>query len=144
MPNVMLRAAALVLLAAAALPALAQDKVQKPSQGEMKAVVTAFFDAVNAGDVAKAQSLFADGATVEDPVGVAKRPAAPFISTLIGGKAHYAVAMMTGSNINLVSTAITLSRPNGTGVNAIEIFAFDPDGKITAMTVNAGREDRKL
>ena len=33
---------------------------------------------------------------------------------------------------------------SGTGVDAIEIFAFDPDGKITAMTVNAGREDRKL
>ena len=67
MPNITLRAAALVLmLAAAAHPALAQDKVQKPSQGEMKAIVTAFFDAVNAGDVAKAQSFFAAGATVED------------------------------------------------------------------------------
>ena len=144
MPNATLRAAALILSLTAALPALAQDKIQKPSQGEMKAAVSAFFDAVNAGDVAKAQSLFAAGATVEDPVGAARRPADQFIPALIAGKAHYAVAMITGSNINLVSTAITLSRPNGTGVNAIEIFAFDPDGKISAMTVNAGREDRKL
>src|SRR5437870_431862 len=104
MSHLTLRAAALILALTA--PALAQDKVQKPSQGEMKAAVNGFFDAVNSGDVAKAQAFFATGATVVDPVGSAPHPADAFVSRLIAGKAHYQVALMSGSNINLVSSAI--------------------------------------
>ena len=137
------RTALVLTLAAAALPALAQAPVQKPSQGQMKAAVSAYFDAMNAGDADKAKAAFSAGAMIEDPVGAALRSVGEFVPRVIGQKGHFTTVLMTGSNLNFVTAAVTLSRPDGSGVNAIELFTFDPDGKISGLKVYAGTEDRK-
>ena len=142
MPNVTFRAAALVLaLTVTALPALAQDSAPKLDAAQMKAAVTTYYDAMNAGDLAKAKSVFAANATVEDPVGGTRRPADAFITGIFNAKPVFTVSMLTGSRTNLAAAATNLKRV-GSEVNAIHIFTFNADGKIANLTVYAGPGDR--
>lgn len=120
-----------------------------PSEQEMKAALQRYIDAFNARDADALISLFADDATIEDPVG----------SDPVHGKE--AIAEMYRQGVKMV-TAMSLSAPirgshgnaaamafdfkmNLGGQNvrtsAIDVMEFDDDGKIRRMRAYWGPSD---
>lgn len=120
-----------------------------PNEENMKATLQAYIDAFKAGDAEKLISLFAEDATIEDPVG----------SDLVRGKD--AIANMYRQGV-LVVTDIALSAPirgshsnaaamafdfemNLDGViirtSAIDVMEFDDAGKIITMRAYWGPSD---
>lgn len=120
-----------------------------PNEENMKATLQAYIDAFKAGDAEKLISLFAEDATIEDPVG----------SDLVRGKD--AIANMYRQGVQVV-TDIALSAPirgshsnaaamafdfemNLDGViirtSAIDVMEFDDAGKIITMRAYWGPSD---
>ena len=116
-----------------------------PTPEDMTAAVHAYVAAFDAGDGAMAAALFADDATVEDPIG----------SPLKVGKAaileFYTGAMVTGAKLVLQGPV----RVGGdyaafafqvrlqwdgklTTVDVIDTFKFNADGKVTEMKAYFG------
>jgi steroid Delta-isomerase len=105
-----------------------------------RACVQAYVVAFAAGDSAAAAALFADDATLEDPVG----------SAVLHGKdaitAFYAGAMQTGARLSLrgpVGVAgnaaafafiVTIAAaPGGMEIDVIDVFRFNDAGQIVSM-----------
>lgn len=120
-----------------------------PNEEVMKAALQAYIDAFKAGDAEKLISLFAEDATIEDPVG----------SDLVRGKD--AIANMYRQGVQVV-TDIALSAPiRGSHSNAaamafdfemnldgmvirtsaIDVMEFDDAGKIITMRAYWGPSD---
>jgi steroid delta-isomerase len=111
-----------------------------PSAEAMIAAVHAYVDAFACGDAGAAAALFADDASVEDPVGTPQRVGKAAITDF------YRSAMETGAKLELtgpVRTAadyaafafeVTLDwRGQRQRIDVIDIFRFDGDGKISEM-----------
>lgn len=128
-------------LLAAALSFAASAAEQTPSQTDMKNAVQAYFDAMNEGDPAKVKAMFAADAMIEDPLTTPLRPAATFVDSVLEAKLTFNVLLLTATPSNVATAALYINTPNG-GLNAVEIFTFNPEGKITGMKAYWGTSDR--
>jgi steroid delta-isomerase len=112
---------------------------------QMIAAVHAYVDAFDQGDADLAVAIFADDATVEDPIG-----SPPHVGT-DAIRNFYTVAMSTGAKLTLtgpigVATAHAAFpmriRLNWDGrpmtIDVIDTFAFDASGKVSRMQAYFG------
>ncbi len=126
---------------------LAPMERQIPSQADMKAKLQAYLNAVNVGDAAAAIALFADDATIEDPLGSAVQQGKPaieaFVRGLVSRRTNFElVTPIRGSNTNAAAIAVK-ARVGTAVVNIIETYTFNPDGRISSMRAYWGSEDRE-
>lgn len=111
----------------------------------MTAVVHAYLDAFEKGDAERAVAIFAEDATVEDPIG-----SPPHVGT-DAIRAFYTLAMSTGAKLTLTGpiglaqahAAFPMRiRLNWEGrpmtIDVIDTFAFDATGKVSRMQAYFG------
>lgn len=111
----------------------------------MKAALQAYVDGFNAGDPAAVTALFADDATIEDPVGnppiTGREGIAEFYAGSIASGAKLALdTPIRGSHGNGAAMAFTVEMPN-MRIRVIDVMTFDDDGKISTMRAHWGPED---
>ena len=118
----------------------------------MKAAMQAYIDLFNRSDAAAIAGLYADDATVEDPVG----------SPLKKGKAEiaafYKMAIATGARLELAAPIrashgnaaamafnVRLNMPEGKAhIQVIDVMTFNDAGKFTSMKAYWGKSDMVL
>jgi steroid delta-isomerase len=124
-----------------------------PSQAEMKATMQRYVEVINAGDLEGVLALFADDATVEDPVGgTPQRGMAEireFYAQAIANKVRLRiVGPQRGSSGNAAAMPLEVEVvPSGAPkmlVGVIEIQYFNDEGKIVAMQAYWGPEDMTM
>jgi len=122
------------------------------SETQMRAAVQAYFDLFNAGDGAGIAALFADDASLIDPVGTDPKSGKDTIAefydmatragttleqtgpTRIAHKSAAFAFKVHVKGIKAEDTAIDVELPSGAMViDVIDIFDFNDDGKITHM-----------
>ncbi|MES0874628.1 steroid Delta-isomerase [Sinimarinibacterium thermocellulolyticum] len=121
-------------------------------EATMKAAMQAYIDAFNRSDAAAIADLYADDATVEDPVGsppkTGKRAIAEF----------YQMAVATGARLELAAPIrashgkaaamafdVRLNMPQGRAhIRVIDVMTFDEAGKFTSMKAYWGKSDMVL
>ena len=124
-----------------------------PSNDEMKAAMRQYVERVNAADLEGILALFADDATVEDPVGSGTHCGRD------GIRAFYAMAIANGAKLAIVgpqrgsagdAAAMVLDvdvTPPGAPkmrVGVIEIMRLNDAGKVVEMRAYWGNEDMTL
>lgn len=120
-----------------------------PDETTMKAAMQAYVDHFNRSDAAALADLFADDATVEDPVG----------SPLKRGKAEiaafYKMAVATGARLELAAPIrashgnaaamafnVRLNMPEGKAhIQVIDVMTFNEAGKFASMEAYWGKSD---
>ena len=116
-----------------------------PSAEAMIAAVHAYVDACACGDAGAAAALFADDASVEDPIGSSPHVGKEAI------RAFYTSSMATGATLHLAGPVRVAAahaafamqvRLHWDGkdmaIDVIDTFAFDDAGKVTAMKAYFG------
>ena len=116
-----------------------------PSQEHMKAVLQAYVDGFNAGDPAAVIALFADDATIEDPVGKPPITGREAITEFYTGSVASGVRLsldtpVRGSHGNAAAMAFTVELPN-MRIRVIDVMTFDEDGLISEMRAHWGPAD---
>lgn len=121
-----------------------------PSNEEMKAVMRSYVERLNAGDLEGVLALYADDATVEDPVGADVRRGAAEI------RAFYEIAIASGAKLTIVGPQsgsssdyaampliVDLAQPDlpKMRLNVIETMRFNAAGKVAEMRAYWGNED---
>jgi steroid Delta-isomerase len=116
-----------------------------PSQETMKAAMQAYIDAFNSGSADAVTALYAENATVEDPVGSPPKQGKAQIH------AFYAHSIATGAKLSLDapvrgshadSAAMAFSARIGPlTVRVIDVMTFDEAGKFTSMKAYFGPGD---
>ncbi|MFQ3556597.1 nuclear transport factor 2 family protein [Streptomyces gramineus] len=121
-----------------------------PTEKQLHDAMQGYLDALNNADVAAITALFADGATIEDPVGTGVHPAAEGLARLVG-------ALPAGSSFTL-DTPIRTSHGNGAAmaftvrtqvdgapmvIHSIDVMQFDDNGLITEMRAYYGSSNLK-
>lgn len=120
-----------------------------PTEQTMRQAMQAYIDNFNRVDTAGVVDLYADDATVEDPVG----------SPVKSGKAaiadFYKYAMSTGAKLALAAPIrashgnsaamafdVELNMPQGRAIiRVIDVMTFNDAGKFTSMRAYWGKED---
>ncbi len=120
-----------------------------PDETTMKAAMQAYVDHFNRSDAAALADLYADDATVEDPVG----------SPLKRGKAEiaafYKMAVATGARLELAAPIrashgnaaamafnVRLNMPEGKAhIQVIDVMTFNEAGKFASMQAYWGKSD---
>lgn len=121
-----------------------------PTPEQMIAAVHAYVAGFEAGDVEAIVALFADDATVEDPVGTPPKSGREEI------RAFYAASVATGAKLELLGdprcTSEYVAFPfavklewggNKTVIDVIDTFRIDDAGKITEMRAFFGPANMK-
>jgi len=122
------------------------------SEQQMKEAMQAYIDCFNRTDPEAIAALYADDATVEDPVG----------SPLKNGKsevaAFYKMAVATGAKLKLAAPIrashgnsaamafdVQLNMPTGEAIiQVIDVMTFNDAGKFTSMRAFWGKSDMVL
>lgn len=122
------------------------------SEQQMKEAMQAYIDCFNRTDPEAIAALYADDATVEDPVG----------SPLKNGKAEvaafYKMAVATGAKLKLAAPIrashgnsaamafdVQLNMPTGEAIiQVIDVMTFNDAGKFTSMRAFWGKSDMVL
>ncbi|MBK6675612.1 MAG: nuclear transport factor 2 family protein [Rhodocyclaceae bacterium] len=125
-----------------------------PTQAEMKATMVKYVERVNAGDADGVVALYADGATIEDPVGSPPRADRAAITELYRNAVATNVRLKIlagpfGSFANAAAMAaeVRVDVPVGfpgegpKRIPLVEVMTFDDDGKITSMRAYWGAEE---
>lgn len=120
-----------------------------PSQATMKAALQAYVDRTNAGDTAGVATLFADTATIEDPIGSPTRTKAEFVALIADGIRYGAritpVAPIRGSHGAEAALVfdVEYTPPGGprTRIRSLDICTFDGNGLITGLRACWGPDD---
>lgn len=123
-----------------------------PSQAEMKAAMKAYVERFNARDLDGVLALYADNATVEDPVGSPVHSGAAavraFYEYALGGDAKisrlagpYATAGRSGAMA--IEVTVAIPGMGATIIGLVEIMDFDDDGRIVAMRAFWGHDDMR-
>lgn len=122
------------------------------SESVMRAAMQAYIDAFERADLAALVGLYADDATVEDPVGSEPKVGRAEI------EAFYATALETGAKLKL-SAPIRASHTNSAAmafevhlnyqgadmvISAIDVMTFDDEGKYTSMMAYWGPGDMRM
>jgi len=116
-----------------------------PAEATMKAALQSYLNAFNANDLDALTALFAEDATVEDPVGSPPNVGKAAV------RAFYEGALKNGAKLSL-SCPIRGSHGNGAAmafdvkvgpmtVRVIDVMAFNEAGKITSMKAYFGPSD---
>ncbi len=120
---------------------------------KMKAAMQAYIDTFNRSDAAAIADLYADDATVEDPVGTplkkGKKEIAEFYKMAVATGARLKLAApIRGSHSNSAAMAfdVELNMPQGNTVGrmvirVIDVMTFDDAGKFTSMRAFWGPGD---
>lgn len=115
-----------------------------PTHEEKVRVVEAYIEAFANGDPEAVVALFADDATVEDPIG------SPAHEGLDAIRAFYTASMATGAKLKLESPvrtaadhaafafSVTLNYGGEKRVDVIDTFRFDDNGKVIEMRAYFG------
>lgn len=115
----------------------------------MKAAMQAYIDAFNGADPEAIAALYADDATVEDPVGSDRKHGREAIL------AFYRMAVQTGARLSLAAPIrashgnaaamafdVHLQMPEGPSViRVIDVMRFDADGRFASMEAYWGPSD---
>lgn len=111
----------------------------------MQQIVDRYLAAINAGDMPAVMALYAEDALVEDPVGTEPKRGDAILQFYTNAFSGGAKAELTGPvRISAKAAAFPFSAEiNGaasqvTIVDVIDIFEFNPDGKIARMTAHFG------
>lgn len=120
-----------------------------PDSAAMKATLLAYVERFNAGDAQGVAALYADDATVEDPVGaqpIAGKPAilAFYQHTTSLGAQLEAVAPPRGSHGNAAALTFAVhARLEGrpARIDVTDIMTFAADGRIQSMRAHWGPDD---
>jgi steroid Delta-isomerase len=115
----------------------------------MKAQLREYIEAFNANDAARVVALFADEATVEDPVGTPVKRGREEIAAFYGhattvGAQLELVAPPRGSHANAatISFKVHLAGPEGAAhIDVTDVMEFDAHGKIVSMRAYWGADD---
>lgn len=108
-------------------------------------IVDRYLAAINTGDMPAVMALYADDASVEDPAGTEPKRGDAILQFYTNAFSGGAKVELTGPvRISAKAAAfpfhaeITAAAGQVTIVDVIDIFEFDPDGKITKMTAHFG------
>ncbi|HKY91881.1 MAG TPA: steroid Delta-isomerase [Nevskiaceae bacterium] len=123
-----------------------------PTEQQMKAAMQAYIDAFNRVDPDAIVALYADDATVEDPVGTplkkGKAQIDQFYKLSIKSGAKLALsAPIRASHGNSAAMAfdVNLNMPEGKAViHVIDVMTFDDAGRFTSMRAFWGKSDMEL
>lgn len=119
---------------------------------QMKQAMQAYLDAFNRGDLAALMALYADDATVEDPVGSTPKRGRAQIH------AFYAMALKTAARLALAAPIrgsqgdaaamafdVTLTSPHGRAViRVIDVMTFDAAGRFSSMKAYWSQSDMEM
>lgn len=116
-----------------------------PSQETMKAAMQAYIEAFNSGSADAVAALYAEDATVEDPVGSpvkrGKGEIKAFYTHSIASGAKLSLdAPIRGSHGNSAAMAFS-ARIGPLTVRVIDVMTFDEAGKFTSMKAYFGPGD---
>src|SRR5271168_4506227 len=116
-----------------------------PTEATMKAALQAYLDNFNAGDADALTGLFADDASVEDPVGTPahhgkEQIRAFYVDAMKNGAKLSLSAPIRGSHSNAAAMAFEARLP-GLTVRIIDVMTFDDAGKVTSMKAYFGPGD---
>ncbi len=121
-----------------------------PTSDEMKTAMRQYVERLNAGDLEGVLALYADDATVEDPVGTpaqcGKATIREFYAQAIASKAQLRIiGPQRGSAGNAASMAldVEVTMPDSARmlIGVIEVMRFNEAGKVVAMQAYWGPED---
>ncbi len=121
-------------------------------EATMKAAMQAYIDGFNRADAAGIAALYADDATVEDPVGSPPKKGRQEIA------AFYEMAVATGAKLALAAPIrashgdsaamafdVQLNMPEGRAViRVIDVMTFDDQGRFTSMRAYWGKSDMQV
>lgn len=120
-----------------------------PDEKTMKDAMQAYIDRFNQADAAAIADLYADDATVEDPVGSPVKYGKTEIA------AFYKMAVATGARLELAAPIrashgdsaamafnVRLNMPEGKAhIQVIDVMTFTEDGKFASMRAFWGKSD---
>jgi steroid delta-isomerase len=120
-----------------------------PTEQTMRQAMQAYIDLFNVSDAAGIANLYAEDATVEDPVGTELKVGKPAIAEF------YKMAVATGAKLKLAAPIrashgnsaamafeVELNMPQGRAViRVIDVMTFNEAGKFTSMRAYWGKED---
>ena len=120
-----------------------------PTEQTMRQAMQAYIDLFNVSNDAAIADLYADDATVEDPVGTELKVGKPAIA------AFYKMSVATGAKLKLAAPIrashgnsaamafdVELNMPQGRAViRVIDVMTFNEAGKFTSMRAFWGKED---
>ncbi len=111
----------------------------------MQQIVDRYLAAINAGDMPAVMALFAKDASVEDPVGTEPKRGGDILQFYTNAFSGGAKVELTGPvRISAKAAAFPFRAEIGgaggqvTIVDVIDIFEFDPAGKVAKMTAHFG------
>lgn len=123
-----------------------------PSEADMRAAMQAYIDAFERSDLEGIMNLYADDATVEDPVGTDLKSGREEI------EAFYRKSLETGARLRL-SAPIRASHSNSAAmafevslnyqgkdmvIHVIDVMTFNEEGKYTSMKAYWGPGDIQM
>jgi steroid delta-isomerase len=119
------------------------------SAQQIRDTLKRYTELVSAGDWKAISALYADGATVEDPVGTELRRGRDAIEALYreaaGMKLHMQLTgpVCVAGNEGAAPLLITTTRPDGRQafLDVIDVMSFDERGRITSMRAFWSPED---
>ena len=125
-----------------------------PTQAEMKAVMVKYVERVNAGDADGVVALYADNATIEDPVGSQPRSDRAAIVDLyqkaVAGNVRLRIvagpygcfthATARAAEVR-VDSPVGVSGQTPTRIPLIEVMTFDDQCRISSMRAYWGSEE---
>lgn len=120
-----------------------------PTQAQMKAALQEYVDAFNARDAQRIIALFAENATVEDPIGAPLKRGIAEVGEFYRGSVQLVdrielAAPIRGSHGAAAAMAFVVHL-NYEGkpcqISVIDVMEFDPSGRIASMKAYWGPDD---
>jgi len=118
-----------------------------PSAEQINQTVTRYLDFVSTGQPDEIAALYADDATVEDPVGgevhIGRQAIRGFYGTLENVKAQTEVLTLRalGNEAAVYWPLTTDFGGSGTRIDIISVMTFDDDGNIASMKAYWGQDN---
>ncbi len=123
-----------------------------PTEPQMKAAMQAYIDTYNQQDLDGLIDLYAEDATVEDPVGSPIKNGKPAV------RAFYQMAMKSGAKLRLAAPIrashgnsaamafdVVLNMPEGKAeIHVIDVMTFNEAGQFTSMRAFWGKSDMEF
>ena len=119
-----------------------------PTPEHMQAAVRAYIAALNAGDIDATVALYAEDATVEDPVGSTPQRGLAQIRTFYSASLSMALQVVLDGEIRAVaneaafafSVSLVMDGKRIT-IRPIDVMRFDAQGRITSMRAFFGNHN---
>lgn len=119
-----------------------------PTPEQMQAAVRAYIAALNAGDIDAIVALYAEDATVEDPVGSTPQRGLAQIRTFYSASLSMALQVVLDGEIRAVaneaafafSVSLVMDGQRIT-IRPIDVMRFDAQGRITSMRAFFGPDN---